>query len=348
MLRGGTSRGLYFEARDLPADPAERDDLLLRLMGTPDPRQIDGLGGSTTLTSKVAVVSLSDDPEIDVDYLFLQLGGDEATVSDRQNCGNILAGVGPFAVERGLVPAADGETTVRIRMVNSDSLAVATFPTPRGRPEYRGDVAIAGVPGTAAAVVLAFTDTEGSATGSLLPTDHVRDTVEGIEVTCVDNGMPVVLALAESFGLTGYESREELAADATLLARIDEFRRTAAELMGMGDVSSASVPKTVLLAAPRDGGQVCTRSFIPVQPHTSIGVLGAVSVVTGMLLPGAVGHELTRDWPHDTSQVDVEHPTGHLLVDVVVDADVTPPRVLRSGVVRTARKLFDGLAFPRA
>ena len=348
MLRGGTSRGLYVEAQDLPADAAARDDLLLRLMGTPDPRQIDGLGGATTLTSKVAVVSPSDDPEIDVDYLFLQLGVDQATVSERQNCGNILAGVGPFAVERGLVPASDGETSVRIRMVNSDSVAVATFPTPGGRVEYRGDVAIAGVPGTAAPVVLAFADTEGSATGALLPTGHVRDTVEGIDVTCVDNGMPVVLALAESFGLTGYETHEELAADAALLERIDGFRRKAAELMGMGDVSTSSVPKTVLLAPPSDGGQVCTRSFIPVQPHTSIGVLGAVSVVTGMLLPGAVGYELTEDWPAGTSRVDVEHPTGHLMVDVVVDGSVTPPRVIRSGVVRTARKLFDGTAYPRA
>jgi 4-oxalomesaconate tautomerase len=348
MLRGGTSRGLYFEAHDLPADPAARDDLLLRLMGTPDPRQIDGLGGATTLTSKVAVVSPSDAADVDVDYLFLQLGVDEATVSELQNCGNILAGVGPFAVERGIVPAGDPETSVRIRMVNSDSVAVATFPTPGGRVEYRGDVEIAGVPGTAAPVVLGFTDTEGSATGALLPTGRVRDTIEGIEVTCVDNGMPAVLALAESFGLTGYESHEELAADSGLLDRVDAFRRKAGQLMGLGDVSRASVPKTVLLAAPRDGGQVCTRSFIPVRPHTSIGVLGAVSVVTGMLLPDAVGHELTADWPRESSQVDVEHPTGHLLVDVVVDSSGTTPRVLRSGVVRTARKLFDGTAFPRA
>jgi 4-oxalomesaconate tautomerase len=347
MLRGGTSRGLYFEARDLPADAAARDDLLLRLMGTPDPRQIDGLGGATTLTSKVAVVSRSDDPDIDVDYLFLQLGVGEATVSGLQNCGNILAGVGPFAVERGLVAARQPETSVRIRMVNSGSVAVATFPTPDGRVEYRGDVAIADVPGTAASVVLAFADTEGSATGALLPTGHVRDTVEGIEATCVDNGMPVVLAMAESFGLTGYEPHEQLAADSVLLDRIDAFRRKAAQLMGLGDVSRASVPKTVLLAAPADGGQVSTRSFIPVQPHSSIGVLGAVSVVTGMLLPGAVGHDLTADWPRETSQVDVEHPTGHLLVDVVVDPGVTPPRVVRSGVVRTARKLFDGTAYPR-
>jgi 4-oxalomesaconate tautomerase len=348
MLRSGTSRGLYFEAGDLPADAAPRDDLLLRLMGTPDPRQIDGLGGATSLTSKVAVVSRSQHSDADVDYLFLQLGVDAPTVSDQQNCGNILAGVGPFAVERGLVPAGDEETSVRIRMVNSGSVAVATFPTPGGRVEYRGDVAIAGVPGTAAPVVLAFTDTEGSATGSLLPTGRVRDTVDGVDVTCVDNGMPVVVAMAESFGLTGYESHEQLAADTALLERIDALRTKTGQLMGLGDVSRSSVPKTVLLARARDGGQVCTRSFIPVQPHTSIGVLAAVSVVTGMLLPGAVGHELTEEWPPDRSQVDVEHPTGHLLVDVVVDTSTTPPRVVRSGVVRTARKLFDGTAYPRA
>jgi 4-oxalomesaconate tautomerase len=345
MLRGGTSRGLYFEAGDLPADPAERDDLLLRLMGTPDPRQIDGLGGATSLTSKVAVVSRSQRADVDVDYLFLQLGVDEPTVGDRQNCGNILAGVGPFAVERGLVPAVGDETSVRIRMVNSDSVAVATFATPGGRVEYRGDVAIAGVPGTAAPIVLAFTGTEGSATGRLLPTGQVRDLVDGIEVTCVDNGMPVVLAMAESFGLTGCEPHDALAADAELLARIDIFRRKAGHLMGLGE--ETSLPKTVLLAPPRDGGQLCTRSFIPVLPHTSIGVLAAISVVTGMLLPGAVGHELAAAWPADRSRVDVEHPTGHLLVDVVVDGDAEPPRVVRSGVVRTARKLFDGLAFPR-
>jgi 4-oxalomesaconate tautomerase len=348
LLRAGTSRGLYFEATDLPADPAERDELLLRLMGTPDPRQIDGLGGATSLTSKVAIVSPSEATDVDVDYLFLQLGVDEATVSDRQNCGNILAGVGAFAVERGLVPAGEEETSVRIRMVNSGSVAVATFPTPQRRVEYRGDVAIAGVPGTAAPVVLAFTDTVGSTTGALLPTGHVRDTVEGIDVTCVDNGMPVVLAMAESFGLTGHESHEQLAADAALLERIDAFRRKAAQIMGLGDVAAASVPKTVLIAVPRDGGQVCTRSFIPVQPHSSIGVLGAVSVATGLLLPGAVGHELTADWPRSSSQIDIEHPTGHLLVDVVVDGFATPPRAVRSGVVRTARKLFDGTAFPRA
>jgi 4-oxalomesaconate tautomerase len=347
ILRGGTSRGLYVEAADLPADPAARDDLLLRLMGTPDPRQIDGLGGATSLTSKVAVVGPSEHPDADVDYLFLQLGVDEASVSDRQNCGNILAGVGPFALERGLVAAADGTTDVRIRMVNSDSVAVATVATPGGRVSYRGDVAIAGVPGTAAGITLAFADTEGSATGALLPTGRVRDTVDGVEVTCVDNGMPVVLALAASFGLTGHEGHEQLAGDTALAERIDALRQKAGALMGLGDVAGSSVPKTVLLAPPADGGQVATRSFIPVRPHTAVGVLAAVSVVTGMLLPGAVGHDIAAERFPAGGRVDVEHPTGHFLVDVVVDATTSPPRVTRSGVVRTARKLMDGTAFPR-
>jgi 4-oxalomesaconate tautomerase len=348
LVRGGTSKGAFFLADDLPSDAAARDDLLLRLMGSPDPRQIDGLGGATSLTSKVAVVSPSDRDDADVDYLFLQLGVDEPTVSDRQNCGNILAGVGPFALERGLVAAADGQTDVRIRMVNSDSVAVATVPTPGGRVSYRGDVAIAGVPGTAAGITLAFADTEGSATGALLPTGHVRDTVDGVEVTCVDNGMPVVLAHAAAFGLTGHEGHEELAADTALAERVDAFRTKAGALMGLGDVAGASVPKTVLLAPPADGGHVATRSFIPVRPHTAVGVLAAVSVVTGMLLPGAVGHEIAETWPEGATRIDVEHPTGHFLVDVAVDATASPPRVIRSGVVRTARKLMDGTAFPRA
>jgi 4-oxalomesaconate tautomerase len=347
MMRGGTSRGLYFLDSDLPADPAERDDLLLRLMGTPDPRQIDGLGGATSLTSKVAIVSPSADEAADVDYLFLQLGVDAATVSDQQNCGNILAGIGPFALERGLVRADGDQVTVRIRMVNSGSVAAARFPAPGGLAEYRGDAAIAGVPGTAAPISLEFSGTEGSATGRLLPTGEVRDVIDGIEVTCVDNGMPVVLAEAASLGLDGNEPLERLWADSALLERIDALRRKAALAMGLGDVSAAPIPKTVLVSRPRDGGHVATRSFIPVRPHTAIGVLAAVSAVTGMLLPDAVGHAITTEWPADRRYVDVEHPTGHLLVDVAVDTVSEQVRVRRSGVIRTARKLFDGTAFPR-
>ncbi|WP_245718241.1 4-oxalomesaconate tautomerase [Nocardia miyunensis] len=347
-MRGGTSKGAFFLAADLPGDPAERDDLLLRIMGTPDPRQIDGIGGATSLTSKVAVVSPSERPGVDVDYLFLQLGVEQPTVSDRQNCGNILAGVGQFAAESGLVPASGETCSVRIYLVNSGGTATATFPVRDGRPVYDGDTRIDGVPGGAAPVTLAFEDTAGSATSGLFPTGSVRDTVEGIEVTCVDNGMPVVVAEAASLGLTGYESPDELAADTALTDRVDRLRRAAAELMGLGDVAESSVPKTILLAPARDGGRVCTRSFIPVRPHTSLGVFAAISAVTAMTTPGAVGHDLTAAWPADLRRVDVEHPSGHLLVDIDLDHTVHPPLVRSAGVVRTARKLFAGKVFPRA
>ncbi|WP_245713728.1 4-oxalomesaconate tautomerase [Nocardia vaccinii] len=347
-MRGGTSKGAYFLAGDLPCGPAERDDLLLRIMGTPDPRQIDGIGGATSLTSKVAVVSPSERPGVDVDYLFLQLGVEQPTVSDRQNCGNILAGVGQFAVESGLVPASGETCSVRIHLVNSGSTATATFPVRDGRPVYDGDTRIDGVPGTAAPVMLAFEDTAGSATSGLFPTGSVRETVEDIEITCVDNGMPVVVAEAASFGLTGYESPADLAADVALVERVDRLRRAAARRMGLGDVAKSSVPKTILLAPARDGGRVCTRSFIPVRPHTAIGVFAAISAVTAMTTPGAVGHDLTAAWPADLRRVDVEHPSGHLLVDIDLDHTVRPPRVRSAGVVRTARKLFAGKVFPRA
>ncbi len=342
LMRGGTSKGAYFLADDLPADPQERNDLLLRIMGSPDSRQIDGIGGAHPLTSKVAVVSRSVRLDSDVDYLFLQVGVDAATVSDRQNCGNLLAGVGPFAVERGLAAASP----VRIHMVNSGSVATATFDGAGGVVDYGGDTAIAGVPGTAAAIVLDFAGTEGSSTGALLPTGNVTDVIEGVTVTCIDNGMPVVVVPAAEFGRSGYETVAALEADAGLGQRVRALRLAAGALMGLGDVSAASVPKVSLVAAPADGGTICTRTFIPVRVHDSIGVLGAVSVATALLLDGAAGAGLAAIKPGQT-RFDIEHPAGHLEVEAEVDQASRPPRVVRSGVVRTARKLFDGTVFPR-
>ena len=342
LMRGGTSKGAYFLAEDLPPDPAVRDDLLLRIMGSPDARQIDGIGGAHPLTSKVAVISPSARADADVDYLFLQVGVETAMVSDRQNCGNLLAGVGPFAVERGLAGAAP----VRIHMVNSGSVATARFPGADGVADYDGDVAIAGVPGTAAAVVLDFTGTEGSATGALLPTGNVTDMIEGITVTCIDNGMPVVVVAAAALGRTGYETVAELEADAELGHRVQALRLAAGALMGLGDVSATSVPKVSLIAPPAAGGTVCTRTFIPVRVHDSIGVLGAISVATALLLDGAAGADLAAVKPGQT-RFDIEHPTGHLEGEAEVDQASQPAKVIRSGVVRTARKLFDGTVFPR-
>ena len=345
MMRGGTSRGLYFLASDLPDSPEQRDSLLLSIMGSGHPLQIDGLGGAHPLTSKVAVISSSQRDDADIDYLFLQLGVEQATITDQQNCGNILAGVGPFAVERGLIEAGPEWTTTRIRMVNSGTVVTAVFPTPGGVPQYAGGTVIAGVPGRAAAIRLRFADTAGSATGSLLPTGHGRDMIDGIEVTCVDNGMPVVVARAADLGITGYEPVEELAGDPGLTGRIRSLRLAAGKLMGLGDVSASSVPKTTLVSAPRDGGTICTRTFIPERLHTSIGVLGGVTVATALRLPGGVGAELA-EFPAGGHAVDLEHPTGHLEVEVELDHSADPPRVLSAGVIRTARKLFDGTVFP--
>ena len=342
LMRGGTSKGAYFLAGDLPAHPAARDDLLLRIMGSPDARQIDGIGGAHPLTSKVAVISPAVRPDADVDYLFLQVGVGQATVSDRQNCGNLLAGVGPFAVERGLTAASP----VRIHMVNSGSVATASFPVVDRVVDYDGDTAIAGVPGTAAAIVLDFAGTEGSATGALLPTGNVTDVIEGVTVTCIDNGMPVVVVPAADFGRSGYECVAELEADDGLKRRVRALQLAAGELMGLGDVSGASVPKISLVAAPADGGTICTRTFIPVRVHDSIGVLGAVSVATALQLPGAAGADLAVIKPGQT-RFGIEHPAGQLEVETEVDQASQPPRVVRSGVVRTARKLFDGTVFPR-
>ena len=342
QMRGGTSKGLYFLADDLPADVAARDDLLLRVMGSPDRRQIDGVGGAHPLTSKVAVVSPSTVPGIDVDYLFLQVMVDEAIVTDKQNCGNILAGIGPFAVERGLVQAHGDETSVRIRMVNTGGIVTATFPTPGGRPRYDGDTAIDGVPGTAAAIVLDFEDSNPGA--SVFPTGNVTDVFGGIPVTCVDNGMPVVVVAAASFGKSGQESLPELESDEELNKRVQELRLEAGKAMGLGDVSGTTVPKISLVAPPAHGGTISTRTFIPVRVHESIGVLGAVSVGTATMVPGAVGHDLAV---LGGTRLSVEHPSGALQVEVELDASVTPPKVIRSGVVRTARKLFDGTVFPR-
>ncbi|GAA3653777.1 4-oxalomesaconate tautomerase [Microbacterium marinilacus] len=358
LMRGGTSKGAYFVAADLPADPAVRDELLLRIMGTPDPRQIDGLGGAHPLTSKVAVVSPSADADADVDYLFLQVGVDEAFVTDRQNCGNILAGVGSFAVERGLVPGVAGRTSVRIRMVNTGSIATATFATPSfadGVPvvDYDGPaedrIAIDGVPGEAGAVSLDFEGTAGSSTGALFPTGSVADELavpDPITVTCVDNGMPSVLIRASDLGLSGTEEPSALEEDQELKARLEALRLAAAERMGLGDVSEATVPKMVILSEPRHGGAITTRSFLPHRVHTSIGVLGALTVAAGVLPEGAVGHELATV-PEPGAPFVLEHPTGHFDVDVAVSGEPGSWVVERSAALRTARKIFDGTVYPR-
>ena len=341
-MRGGTSKGGYFLKDDLPADPAQRDAFLLAVMGSPDPVQIDGMGGADPLTSKVAVVSRSERPGIDIDYLFLQVFVDQAIVTDAQNCGNILAGVGPFAIERGLVAATGDETRVAIFMENTGQVAVATVQTPGGRVTYAGNAAIDGVPGTHAPIPTEFRDTAGSSCGALLPSGHAVDVVNGVPVTLIDNGMPCVVMKAEDVGITGYEDRDWLDANVELKARIEAIRLAVGETMNLGDVREKSVPKMMLVAPPRAGGAVCVRSFIPHRAHATIGVLGAVSVATACLIPGSPAAEVAVVPAGSRKTLSVEHPTGEMscVLEVSEAGDV-----VSAALLRTARKLMDGVVF---
>ena len=341
-MRGGTSKGGYFLREDLPADVAARDAFLLGMMGSPDLLQIDGMGGADPLTSKVAVVSRSERPGIDVDYLFLQVFVDQAIVSDAQNCGNILAGVGPFAIERGLVAATGDETRVAIFMENTGQVAVATLQTPGGVVTYKGDAAIDGVPGTHAPVPLEFRDTAGSSCGALLPTGNVVDVINGVAVTLIDNGMPCVVMKATDLGITGYEDREWLDAATDLKARIEAIRLIVGPMMNLSDVTAKSVPKMMLVSPPQNGGAVTVRSFIPHRAHATIGVLGAVSVATACLLAGSPAADVAQIPEGSRKTLSVEHPTGEM--SCVLDTDDTGA-VVTSALLRTARKLIDGVVF---
>ena len=341
-MRGGTSKGGYFLKDDLPEPIAARDAFLLAVMGSPDPRQIDGMGGADPLTSKVAVVAKSTRPGIDVDYLFLQVFVDQAIVTDAQNCGNILAGVGPFAIERGLVAAGAGQTRVAIFMENTGQVAVATVQTPQGRVTYAGAARIDGVPGTHAPIPTEFRDTAGSSCGALLPSGHAVDVVNGVRVTLIDNGMPCVVMKASDLGITGYETRESLDADDALKARIEAIRLAVGEAMNLGDVREKSVPKMMLVAPPRAGGAICVRSFIPHRAHATIGVLGAVSVASACLIAGSPAAEVAAVPEGARKTLSIEHPTGEMSCVLEVDAQGA---VTSAALLRTARLLMDGVVF---
>jgi 4-oxalomesaconate tautomerase len=341
-MRGGTSKGGYFLKEDLPADTAQRDAFLLAVMGSPDPRQIDGMGGADPLTSKVAVVNKSTRDGVDVDYLFLQVFVDQAIVTDAQNCGNILAGVGPFAIERGLAAATGDITTVTIYMENTGQIAVATVQTPGGIVTYDGNAKIDGVPGSHAPIPLEFRDTAGSSCGALLPTGNAVDIINGVPVTLIDNGMPCVVMKAQDAGISGYEDRDSLDADTELKAKIEAIRLAVGERMNLGDVTDKSVPKMMLVAPPRNGGAVTVRSFIPHRAHATIGVLGAVSVATACLIPGSPAAQVAKIPGGTRKTLSVEHPTGEM--SCVLELDESGA-VKSAALLRTARKLMDGVVF---
>jgi 4-oxalomesaconate tautomerase len=343
LMRGGTSKGPFFLVSDLPSDVQLRDRVLLAVMGSPDARQIDGVGGADPLTSKVAIISRSLRPGIDVDYLFAQVSIDRPLVDVTPNCGNMLAGVGPFAIERSLVPSRDPVTPIKIYMVNTGNVAVAHVPTPDGVVSYEGEASIAGVPGTSAAIRIDFLDTAGSVCGALLPTGNPVDELDGIEATLIDNGMPVVVLRAADFGKSGYELPAELDADKQFKQRLEQIRILAGERMGLGDVRSKVVPKMTLVAPPHSGGDLTTRTFIPHKCHAAIGVLGAVTVGTACVLPGSVASSLLAAREGRVKRLSVEHPSGEFSLEIEVDERRGDGlRVVRSSLIRTARALFRG------
>ena len=340
-MRGGSSKGLYFLAEDLPAETELRDKVLVAAMGS-DSRQIDGAGGAHPLTSKVAIVSRSAEEQADIDYLFAQVVVGEGRVDTTPNCGNMLAGVGPFALETGLIEAAGATTSLKVRMLNSNNLCELILQTPDGAITYDGDAKIDGVPGSSAPIVCNYLDVAGSACGSLLPTGNVVDVVDGIEITCIDNGMPVVVLRAGDFGITGYETREALDANAELKRRLESIRLQIGPRMNLGDVTAKVVPKMSLISPGRAGGHVNTRTFIPHDCHAAIGVLGAVSVATACILPGSVATGIANVPEGPIKQMSVEHPTGEFSVTLEVGGTTERPSVLKAGLLRTARLIMKG------
>jgi 4-oxalomesaconate tautomerase len=350
LMRGGTSRGPFFVEGDLPGEPALRDRVLLAAMGSPDKRQIDGLGGAHPLTSKVGIVRRSTTPGVDLDFLFAQLQPERDTVDLTPNCGNMLAAVLPFALERGLLPIADGSTTARILTLNTGMQCDVTVETPDKRLRYTGDARIDGVPGSAAPITIDFLDTAGSVCPALLPSGRVRDRIEvtgsaiepfAIDATLIDNGMPMVLVRASDIGATGYEDVATLNADTALRAKIEALRLSAGPLMGLGDVTTKSYPKMCLVAAPHQGGSIATRCFIPHVCHEAIGVLAAVTVATACVLEGSVTQGLAQIGPGMIKTVSVEHPTGEFSVELGLDPN-DPQQVTRAALLRTARPIMRG------
>jgi 4-oxalomesaconate tautomerase len=345
-FRGGSSKGLYFNAKDLPSDEASRNKMILAAMegvGQGDPRQIDGLGGGTSLTSKVAIVSRSKDKNADLDYLFLQVVIGKGAISRTQTCGNILAGVVPFAIESGMIKAKEDITTAKINMLNTGGLCEISVQTPNGKVNYAGNAKVDGVPSTAAPIICNYLETQGATCGALLPTGNAIDIVEGIEITCIDNGMPQVMLRAKDLGITGYETPQELDNNTDLKAKVERIRLQISYKMNLGDVSQTTIPKMCLIAPPQYGGVLTTRTFIPHVCHEAIGVLGAVSAATACLVKGSVTEGIAV--LNNPQSLSIEHPTGEFTVNIESHYEKGQLMVDNSGVMRTARLLSRGFVF---
>jgi 4-oxalomesaconate tautomerase len=342
FMRGGTSRGPYFLKEDLPSDETVRNKILLAVMGSPDERQIDGIGGATTLTSKVAILSPSEHPWADVDFLFAQVNVLSPKIDFAPSCGNILAGVGPAAIERNLVASVDGKTTIRIHAVNTGSLIEAVVCTPGGQVTYEGDTVIDGVPGSAAPILLNFMKIVGSKTGKLLPTGSKSEEIEGVQVTCIDVAVPMAIAQAEALGKTGYETKAELDADTAFLERIEAIRRIAGARMGLGNVANSVIPKFAIIAPPRQGGSITSRYFVPDTCHAAHAVTGAICVASCTLLQGSVADGMAKVTNSEQQNIIIEHPSGKIEISLVIRQQDSEIVIERAGLLRTARLLFSG------
>ncbi len=344
FMRGGTSRGPYFRRADLPEDPDELADVLIAVMGSGHPLNIDGIGGGAAVTTKVAMLSRSDDEWADVDYFFAQVSVEERLVDYRPTCGNILAGVAPAAIEMRLVESAEDLTEVRIRAVNTGARVLAGVRTPDGQIRYDGQVPIAGVPGTAAPITLKFMDVVGSSTGKFLPTGRLRDEIGGVEVTCMDVAMPLVIARAADLGVRGDETVRELDADSALFSRMEAIRIEAGVRMGMGNVAQSVTPKVGLVAPARAGGSIAVRYFMPWKTHPSMAVTGGQCLAACALTPGSVADGLLEPPEAVPAKIVLEHASGtmEVFLDYTLDNDF---RLHSAGLVRTARKLADGRVF---
>ncbi len=345
LMRGGTSKGPYFRLSDVPADRTLLEQFLLRVMGSPDARQIDGLGGADWLTSKTAMVGPSQRPGIDVDYLLGQVIIDKAIVDFRPNCGNLTAAVGPFAIETGMVAARDPETTVRIHNVNTGATIEAVIQTPGGKVTYEGDTAIDGVPGTAAPILLYFYDLVGTRTGKLLPTGNAIDVIDGIEVSCVDAAIPMVIARAADMGKTGYETPDELNADRDFFVRVERIRVEASHKMGMGDPTGSVVPKFCIISKARGAGSVNARYMVPHEAHATFPLTGGQCLAAASVQRGTVAEGIVRVTSALSQIIDIEHPVGTLGTAIDYTGTSDAPSINRIGFVRTARKLMTGDVF---
>ena len=345
FMRGGTSRGPYFNRADLPEDLDDLARVLVAVVGSGHPLNIDGIGGGSAVTTKVAMLSKSDDDWADIDYFFAQVSVEDGLVDFKPTCGNILSGVGAAAIEMGLYPAQAGETEIKIRAVNTGARIVTRVQTDGNAPIYDGDFAVDGVLGTAAPVSLDFMQVAGSSTGAFLPTGNIVDTIDGIDVTCMDVAMPMVIARAADFGLTGHETREELDANRAFFDRMEAIRIQAGALMGMGDVTKSVTPKFGLVAPAEQGGTLAVRYFMPWTTHPTVAVTGSQCLASCALTPGSVADGLVTPPANGPLTVTLEHPMG--LLDVIIDYDITDGAFnhISAGLMRTSRKIAQGEVF---